>query len=95
MLNMAMASLDKPLWREYFKAGVEAWKLTGRGQGDRLWEDMKKKLEVLEQRMGDWERNGCQFPTSGRGRGGNGKSVKGGRVGGENGKGERKPETTD
>jgi hypothetical protein len=24
MLNMAMASLDKPLWREYFKAGVKA-----------------------------------------------------------------------
>lgn len=94
MLNMAMASLDKPLWREYFKAGVEAWKLMSRGKGDRLWEDMKRKLEVLEMRMGEWERNGCQFLTSGRGRGGKGKSVKAGKVAGESGKGESKSETT-
>ena len=90
MLNMAMASLDKPLWREYFKEGIKAWKLTGRGQGDRLWEDMKRKLKGLEQRMGEWERYGCQFPTSGKG-----KSGKAGRVTNQCGKDERKPKATE
>ena len=69
--------------------------MTGRGQGDRLWEDMKRKLEVLEQRMGDWERNGCQFTTSGSGRSGKRKSVKGEGVRGESGKDKSKPETTE
>jgi hypothetical protein len=95
MLNMAMASLDKSLWREYFKAGVKAWKLTGRGQGDRLWEDMKRKLEVLEMRMGEWERNGCQFFPKGRGQSERGKSGKARKVTSQCGKDESKPETTE
>jgi hypothetical protein len=95
MLNMAMASLDKSLWTEYFKAGVEAWKLTGRGKGDRLWEDMKRKLKVLEQRMGEWERNGCRFEMRRKGEGGRDKKAKDGRVTGESGKDESKPETTE
>jgi hypothetical protein len=87
----------RPLWREYFKAGVEALKLTGRGQGDRLWEDMKRKLEVLEQRMGEWERNGCRFEMRSEGEGGRERGVKGksaedGRVTCESGKDESKPE---
>ena len=74
---MAMASLDKPLWREYFKAGVAAWKQTGRGQGNELWEDMKRKLAALEKRILEWEMNGCQFSPSGKGESGKGNGSKG------------------
>jgi hypothetical protein len=95
MLNMAMASFDKPLWRVYFKVGVKAWKLTGRGPGDRLWEDMKRKLEVLEMRMGEWERNGCQFSPKGKGQSRKGKGDKAREVISQCGKDESTPETTE
>jgi hypothetical protein len=40
-------------------------------------EDMKRKLEVLEQRMGEWERNGCRFEMRREGEGGRERGVKG------------------
>ena len=60
-----------------------------------MWEDMKRKLKVLEQRMGEWERNGCRFEMRRKGEGGRDKKAKDGRVTGESGKDESKPETTE
>jgi hypothetical protein len=56
---------------------------------------MKRKLEVLGQRMGEWERTGCRFEMRRKGKGGREKKAKDERVRGENGKDESKPETTE